>query len=139
MTGDYIPSTEDRLLPFAKNLYAYALANSAGWNAPSPKPMLDELITAFEAALSAYQAPNHGKVDTLAKSWSYCWRGCCSRQKCPGQEKVVAQVFEKRGHGHVHCPLSTKNANPAGYVPHFGGRFVEAARYKTAGKTARRF
>jgi hypothetical protein len=68
MTGDYIPSTEDRLLPFAKTLYAYALANSAGWNAPSPKPMLDELITAFEAALSVYQAPNHGKVDTLAKN-----------------------------------------------------------------------
>ena len=65
---DYIPTAEGNLLPFAKNLYAYALANFARWSVPSPQAMLDALITAFETAMTAYQAPNHGKVDTLTKN-----------------------------------------------------------------------
>jgi hypothetical protein len=68
MTGDYIPTTESGLLPFAKTLYAFALANFARWSVPSPQTLLDALITAFETALTAYQSPNHGKVDTLAKN-----------------------------------------------------------------------
>jgi hypothetical protein len=70
MTGDYIPTTESGLPPFAKTLYAYALANFARWGAPSPQALLDAEITAFETALAAYQSPNHGKVDTLAKNES---------------------------------------------------------------------
>ena len=65
---DYIPTVEGNLLPFAKNLYAYALANFARWSVPSPQAALDALVTAFETAFAAYQAPNHGKVDTLNKN-----------------------------------------------------------------------
>ena len=67
---DYIPATDAGLLPFAKNLYAYALANFARWSVPSPQTVLETAITAFETALAAYQEPNHGKVDTLAKNES---------------------------------------------------------------------
>ena len=65
---DYIPASDGNLLPFAKNLYAFALANFARWSVPSPQAMLDAEITAFETALAAYQSPNHGKVDTLNKN-----------------------------------------------------------------------
>jgi hypothetical protein len=68
MSRDYIPTVESALLPFAKTLYAYALTNYARWNAVSPQTLLDAPITAFESAFSAFQAPNHGKVDTLAKN-----------------------------------------------------------------------
>ena len=33
---DYISKMEDRLLPFAKTLYAYALANYGQWGVPRP-------------------------------------------------------------------------------------------------------
>jgi hypothetical protein len=65
---DYIPAAEGGLLPFAKTLYAYALAHFAGWGVPSPQTVLEPPIAAFETAFTAYQAPNHGKVDTLAKN-----------------------------------------------------------------------
>jgi hypothetical protein len=65
---DYIPAGEGQLLPFAKTLSAYALANFARWGMPSPQTLLDAPITAFETALAAYQSPNHGKVDTLNKN-----------------------------------------------------------------------
>jgi hypothetical protein len=32
MSGDYIPTIEERLLPFAKTLSAYALAHFARWS-----------------------------------------------------------------------------------------------------------
>ena len=67
---DYVPKVDERLLPFAKNLYAFALANFARWSVPSPQAVLDAEITAFEAALAAFQSPNHGKVDTLNKNES---------------------------------------------------------------------
>lgn len=67
-THDYIPKTDSELLQFAKTLYAYALANYARWGVPSPQTSLEALITAFETALTAFQNPNHGKVDTLAKN-----------------------------------------------------------------------
>jgi hypothetical protein len=63
---DYIPTTEGDLLPFAKTLYAYALANFARWSVPSPQTMLETAITAFETTFATFQEPNHGKVDTLA-------------------------------------------------------------------------
>ncbi|MDR3337753.1 MAG: hypothetical protein LBT16_11160 [Treponema sp.] len=65
---DYIPKTDGELLSFAKNLYAYALANFTRWEVPSPQAMLEAPVAAFETALAAYHAPNHGKVDTLAKN-----------------------------------------------------------------------
>ena len=65
---DYIPKPDGRLLPFAKILYAYALANYGRWGVPSPQTMLDGVIAAFEAALAAFLEPNHGRVDTLAKN-----------------------------------------------------------------------
>jgi hypothetical protein len=65
---DYIPKIEARLPPFAKNLYAYALANYARWGAPGPETMLEAAIDAFDTAFAVYQQPNHGKVDTLAKN-----------------------------------------------------------------------
>ena len=68
MSHDYIPTTEGELLPFAKNLYACALANFARWSVPGPQTMLETAVTAFETAFAAYQEPNHGKVDTLAKN-----------------------------------------------------------------------
>ena len=67
---DYIPSADGNLLPFAKNLYAFALANFARWGVPSPQAVLDAEVTAFEMALAAFQSPNHGKVDTLNKNES---------------------------------------------------------------------
>ncbi|MDR2480236.1 MAG: hypothetical protein LBD48_13135 [Treponema sp.] len=65
---DYIPKIEGSLLPFAKTLYAYALAHFAAWSVPSPQTVLEPPITAFETAFAAYQQPNHSKVDTLAKN-----------------------------------------------------------------------
>ena len=65
---DYIPSVEAQLLPFARNLLTYALANYARWEVPSPAPMLEAAINAFDYALAAFQEPNHGKVDTLNKN-----------------------------------------------------------------------
>jgi hypothetical protein len=65
---DYIPSIEGELLPFAQTLYAYALVNYARWNVLGPQVALDGAITAFETAFTAFQQPNHGKVDTLAKN-----------------------------------------------------------------------
>jgi hypothetical protein len=65
---DYIPWVDAELLLFAKTLYAYALANFARWVVISPQGMLEPLIDAFETALSLYQNPNHGKVDTLNKN-----------------------------------------------------------------------
>jgi hypothetical protein len=55
---DYIPKIEDRLLPFAKNLYACALANYARWSVPSPAAMLEAPIAAFETAFAAFQQAN---------------------------------------------------------------------------------
>jgi ABC-type glycerol-3-phosphate transport system substrate-binding protein len=55
-------------LTFAKNFYAYALANYARWSVPSPQTMLETAITAFESALAAFANPNRGKVDTLNKN-----------------------------------------------------------------------
>jgi hypothetical protein len=68
MSHDYIPTVEGELLPFARNLYAYALANFARWAVPSPQTMLEPVITAFDTAFAAFQGPNHGRVDTLAKN-----------------------------------------------------------------------
>ena len=68
MSHDYIPTVEGAIPPFARNLYAYALANYAQWGVPSPQTMLDGAITAFDTALAAFQQPNHGRVDTLAKN-----------------------------------------------------------------------
>lgn len=53
---------------FAKNIYAYILANFARWAIPSPQTFLESLVSVFEAALTIYQNPNHGKVDTLNKN-----------------------------------------------------------------------
>ncbi|MDR2509647.1 MAG: hypothetical protein LBC77_03270 [Spirochaetaceae bacterium] len=64
---DYVPHKDSELLVFAKTFYAYALANYARWGVPSPQTIIDGEIAAYEAALAAYQSPNHGKVDTLAK------------------------------------------------------------------------
>ncbi|MDR0562663.1 MAG: hypothetical protein LBG73_08235 [Spirochaetaceae bacterium] len=65
---DYIPSNDSKLLTFAKNLYAYALAHYARWGVPGPQPMLDAPIAAFETGLTAFNNPNRGKVDTLNKN-----------------------------------------------------------------------
>ena len=35
---------------------------------PGPQIMLETAITAFDTALAAFQQPNHGRVDTLAKN-----------------------------------------------------------------------
>ncbi|MDR2510263.1 MAG: hypothetical protein LBC77_06430 [Spirochaetaceae bacterium] len=64
---DYIPRKDAELLVFAKNFYTFALASYVRWGVPSPQALLDAQIGAFEAALAAFQQPNHGKIDTLAK------------------------------------------------------------------------
>jgi hypothetical protein len=68
MSHDYVPTVEREILPFARNLYGYALANYARWGVPSPQTTLETAITAFETAMTAFQQPNHGKVDTLTKN-----------------------------------------------------------------------
>ena len=65
---DYIPRSDRNLLPFAHNLLTYALANHARWEVPSPVPLLEAAINAFDYALATFQEPNHGKVDTLNKN-----------------------------------------------------------------------
>ena len=65
---DYIPKNDDDLLAFAKNFYAYALANYARWQIPSSQPYLEAPIAAFESALAVFKGPNHGKIDTLTKN-----------------------------------------------------------------------
>jgi hypothetical protein len=65
---DYIPWNDVELLTFAKTLYAYALSNYSRWTVPTPQTSLEIPITSYETALAAYAAPNHGKVDTLAKN-----------------------------------------------------------------------
>ena len=65
---DYIPKIEAQLLPFARSLFTYALANFARWSVPSPQTALDAAINAFDTAFAAFQDPNHGKVDTLNKN-----------------------------------------------------------------------
>ena len=65
---DYIPRSDGNLLPFARGLLAYALANHGRWEVPSPAPLLEAAINAFDYALAAFQEPNHGKVDTLNKN-----------------------------------------------------------------------
>jgi hypothetical protein len=67
---DYIPRNDDELLAFAKNLYAYALANYTRWQIPSPQAYLEAPIAAFESALTVFKDPNHGKIDTLNKNES---------------------------------------------------------------------
>ena len=65
---DYIPRNDDELLVFAENLYAYALVNYTRWQVPSPQSFLEAPIAAYKTALTAYQNPNHGKIDTLNKN-----------------------------------------------------------------------
>jgi hypothetical protein len=64
---DYVPRNARELLVFAKNLYAYAMVHYTRWGVPSPQALLEAPIAAFEAALTAYESPNHGKIDTLNK------------------------------------------------------------------------
>ena len=47
---DSIPASDGNSLPFAKNLYAFALANFARRSVPGPHAVPDARITAFEAA-----------------------------------------------------------------------------------------
>jgi hypothetical protein len=68
MAHDYIPKNDDELLVFTENLYAYALANYTRWQVPSPQSFLEAPIAAYKTALTAYQDPNHGKIDTLNKN-----------------------------------------------------------------------
>jgi hypothetical protein len=68
MSHDYIPKNDDELLVFTENLYAYALANYTRWQVPSPQAFLEAPIAAYKTALTAYQDPNHGKIDTLNKN-----------------------------------------------------------------------
>ena len=68
MAHDYIPKNDDELLVFAEHLYAYALANYTRWQVPSPQSFLEAPIAAYKTALTAYQNPNHGKIDTLNKN-----------------------------------------------------------------------
>ena len=65
---DYIPWKDAELPAFVENFYAYALANFARWQIPGPQTFLEAPIAAYKAALSAYQDPNHGKIDTLNKN-----------------------------------------------------------------------
>jgi hypothetical protein len=65
---DYIPWKDEELLVFAENFYAYALANYTRWQVPSPQAYLEAPIAAYKIALTAYQDPNHGKIDTLNKN-----------------------------------------------------------------------
>ena len=68
MAHDYIPTVEADILPFARTLFTYALANYARWGVPDPAPVLEAAIDAFDTAFAAFQGPNHGKVDTLNKN-----------------------------------------------------------------------
>jgi hypothetical protein len=68
--NDYIPYKDADILQFTKTFYGYALANYTRWGIPSPQVPLDSRLTAFEDAMGAFQLPNHGKVDTLAKNES---------------------------------------------------------------------
>jgi hypothetical protein len=66
--SDYVPAGDEKLLDFAKNLAAYALANYARWGVPSPDPLITSPTGAYETALRAALKPNRGKVDVLAKN-----------------------------------------------------------------------
>ena len=68
MAHDYIPKNDDELLVFTENLYAYALANYTRWQVPSPQSFLEAPVAAYKTALTVYQNPNHGKIDTLNKN-----------------------------------------------------------------------
>ena len=68
MAHDYIPKNDDELLVFAENLYTYALANYTRWQVPSPQSFLEAPVAAYKTALTVYQNPNHGKIDTLNKN-----------------------------------------------------------------------
>ena len=100
---DYIPKIEGRLLPFARTLYAYALANYARWGVPSPQTMLDGTITAFETAFAAYQEPNHGKVDTLAKNES---------------KDALVHALRTYVQGYIARNPGKDGPPPAGHYPH---------------------
>jgi hypothetical protein len=66
--ADYVPRQDDKFLEWAKNLYAYTLANFTRWAVPSPQPTLESPLSGFEIAFQAYLNPNHGKVDVLSKN-----------------------------------------------------------------------
>jgi hypothetical protein len=66
--ADYVPRADAPFLEFAKNLYAYTLANFARWQIPTPQTELEPLLTAYETKFEAAQNPNRGKVDVLNKN-----------------------------------------------------------------------
>jgi hypothetical protein len=65
---DYIPHADADLLVFSKNLYIYALEKCKTWGVPSPKEILETDVDVFETALTTFNDPNHGKIDTANKN-----------------------------------------------------------------------
>jgi hypothetical protein len=116
---DYIPRGYGPFLEFAKNLYAYALANFNRWSIPSPQADLEALLTGYEAKFEAAQNPNRGKVDTLNKKKSRAALEKAVRAYCKAyllyNPKVTDEDRERMG-----LPVYTGSRSPVnvpGSVP----------------------
>jgi hypothetical protein len=65
---DYIPRPDIDFQDWAHNFYTYALAHYASWQVgESPQVSIAAPLADFTAAFAAYQSPNHGRDDMLAK------------------------------------------------------------------------
>ncbi|MDR3352970.1 MAG: hypothetical protein LBO00_08250 [Zoogloeaceae bacterium] len=67
-SSNYIPRPDIDFQDWAHNFYNYALANYASWQiSESPQASIATPLANFTTAFAAYQSPNHGKDDVLAK------------------------------------------------------------------------
>jgi len=67
MGRSYIPSSDDKLLDWARQLNTYAAANCSSWGVESPAGWIAEPLAAFETAMQRMADPNHGKIDIHTK------------------------------------------------------------------------
>jgi len=65
----FIPGKDDDFLTWSANLIAVSSANKTAWQIPDAAiAALQPLHTAYETALAAARAPNHGSVDIRVKN-----------------------------------------------------------------------
>jgi len=65
----FIPNRDEDFLDWSANLIAVSTANKTAWQIPDTAlAALTPLHNAFDTALTAAKAPNHGKIDTQVKN-----------------------------------------------------------------------
>ena len=65
---DYISTSDNGLLDFAKNISLYGSSKCSKWGVPNPESMITDLLDDYEAKLNKSKQPNSGDLDKKAKN-----------------------------------------------------------------------